>query len=187
LAAYLVPARELAPEAVKEWAQQLRLFLRQSLPEQYVPSAWQPLEALPRNPNGKIDRRALLKPEQLSPQPAREQVPPRTPLEQRLAVIWQEILQTEQVGVHDDFFESGGHSILATRMVNRVRQDLSVQLALRDFFAAPTLAGLAESIEKSRREEVEEADRIARILDRVKKLSESEVRTLSAIEKGEAS
>ncbi|HLM68681.1 MAG TPA: amino acid adenylation domain-containing protein, partial [Longimicrobium sp.] len=126
-------------------ADSLRAHLRQRLPEYIVPAAFVPMDVLPLTPNGKLDRRAL-------PAPAgggseRAYVPPRTPTEQVLAGIWAEVLTLERVGAEDDFFDLGGHSLMATRVMGRVRRDLRVELPLRAIFEDPTLERLAARVD----------------------------------------
>ncbi|HVG11011.1 MAG TPA: amino acid adenylation domain-containing protein, partial [Thermoanaerobaculia bacterium] len=120
----------------------LREFLRQRLPEFMVPSAFVFLPELPLTPNGKVDRKALPAPDE-AVRAARGFVAPRTPEEELLAGIWSELLGVERVGVEDDFFEIGGHSLLAARVAARVRSAFGVELTLRSLFEAPTVAGLA--------------------------------------------
>jgi acyl carrier protein len=126
---------------------ELRTYLRGRLPEVMVPSAFVFLDQLPRTPNGKVDRRALpaAGPTVSGAETAYE--PPRTPLEKRLATMWAELLGAPRVGVHDNFFDLGGQSLLATRLVARLRDGLGVELPLRDVFEAPTVAELAARIE----------------------------------------
>ena len=122
----------------------LRAALAARLPEWMLPSAWVPLDALPLTPSGKTDRRALPAPDPVAR--AGEPVLPRTPAEAAIAAIWAETLGARTVGVHDDFFELGGHSLLATRVLVRICAAFGVELPLRAFFEAPTVAGLAERI-----------------------------------------
>jgi amino acid adenylation domain-containing protein len=137
LVAYLVPP-------LPEGAAGLREHLQASLPEAMVPSAFVFLRSMPLSPNGKVDRKALARIE-----PERETaafVMPRTLLEERLVGIWSELLGAERVGAEDHFFHLGGHSLMAMRLVSRVRETFGVELPLREVFEAPTLAGLAARI-----------------------------------------
>jgi acyl carrier protein len=125
----------------------IRHYLSKRVPIFLVPSRVVILEQLPLTPNGKIDRQAL---RSLSPteDPEKEYVAPRTPLEQTVAAIWQEVLGLEQVGIHDNFFELGGHSLLATRVVARLRNIFEIHVPLRTFFEHPTIAQLAQELDK---------------------------------------
>ncbi|QMS92432.1 NcpA [Nostoc edaphicum CCNP1411] len=131
---------------------ELRSFLKEKLPEYMVPSAIAILESLPLTPNGKIDRRALPEP---SSELREKYVAPRTPIEEILALIWQQVLKVELVGRHDNFFELGGHSLLATQFISRVRSRLKVEISLRELFAAPTIAELAPSIQQLQQQNIE--------------------------------
>ncbi len=145
LCAYLVLAEPVEPG-------ELRGLLAASLPDAMIPSGFLVLDELPRTLNGKVDRRALPRPEAGS----RLQegfTAPRTPVEELLAQIWAEVLRLERVGVYDSFFELGGHSLLATQVLARIRQALEVDLPLRVLFRAPTVAGLAQAVEQ----EIQEA------------------------------
>ena len=133
-------ARRLVPE--------LRRALQAELPDYMVPSAIVVLDALPLNPNGKVDRAAL--PEPAPARSAAGSAPPRTPIEQALATLWREVLGLEEIGREDGFFELGGHSLLATQLVSRVREAFRVELPLRVIFETPTIAGLAAWIERAR-------------------------------------
>ncbi|QLE41851.1 amino acid adenylation domain-containing protein [Nostoc sp. C052] len=149
LVAYIVPQPQITPTVSV-----LRSFLKEKLPEYMVPSAIAILESLPLTPNGKIDRRALPAPEPSS-ESRDKYVAPHTPLEEILALIWQEVLKVELVGRHDNFFELGGHSLLATQLVSRVRSSLKVELPLRSLFAAPTIAQLALLIQQLQQQYLE--------------------------------
>ncbi|MEA2691483.1 MAG: hypothetical protein QOJ16_870, partial [Acidobacteriota bacterium] len=132
----------------------LRGFLRDRLPEYMVPAGFALLPALPFTANGKVDRRALAR---LHPATAEATTggegsfaAPRTPVEELLAGIWEDLLGRERVGIDDGFFDLGGHSLLATRAISRVRQAFGVELPLRTLFEVPTIAGLAREIEIAR-------------------------------------
>ncbi|MGE6764048.1 non-ribosomal peptide synthase/polyketide synthase, partial [Corallococcus interemptor] len=137
LVAYVAPKAGATLEA-----EALKASLRQRLPEYMVPGALVVLEALPLNSNGKVDRKALPEPD--APASTHAYVAPRTETEAKLAAIWAEVLRVPQVGVKDDFFALGGHSLLVTQVVSRVRAETGVELPLRALFDAPTLEALAQ-------------------------------------------
>ena len=113
-----------------------------------IPSAFVLLERLPLTPNGKIDRHALADASTERPvAAARGFESPRTETEKALAAIWSEMLDVENVGVADDFFDLGGQSLTAIRTVSRIRDTFAVDLSLRNVFEQPTLGGLAEIID----------------------------------------
>ncbi|MBS0264562.1 MAG: amino acid adenylation domain-containing protein, partial [Planctomycetes bacterium] len=146
LAAYVVPQQAAAPPAAPD----LRRHLQETLPEYMVPAVFVILETLPLTPSGKLDRKAL--PAPVMDRRHREQsfVAPRTPVEELLSGIWSRLLDVEEVGIHDNFFELGGASLLATQVIARVRDACEVDLPLSSFFEVPTVAGLAERIERLR-------------------------------------
>ncbi|MBP5975680.1 amino acid adenylation domain-containing protein [Brasilonema sp. CT11] len=149
LVAYIVPQPQVTPTI-----SELRSFLKEKLPEYMVPSAFVILECLPLTPNGKINRRALPAPEPSS-ELSEKYVAPHTPIEEILALIWQQVLKVELVGRDDDFFELGGHSLLGTQFISRVRTRLKVELPLRELFSAPTIAQLAPSIQQLQQQDIE--------------------------------
>jgi thioesterase domain-containing protein/aryl carrier-like protein len=146
LVAYLVADREQPPTVSA-----LHQFLKEKLPEHMVPAAFVLLEALPLTPNGKVDRRALPAPEEvahserrLRAQGAREiLVRPRNATEASLAEIWEQVLGVRPLGVRDNFFERGGHSLLAVRLFARIKKRFGRDLPLAVLFQAPTVEQLA--------------------------------------------
>lgn len=146
LVAYLVPNsgfRNQHPELISE----LRSFLKHKLPDYMVPSAFVLLDALPLTPNGKIDRLALSQRcDYVSDETAFTE--PQTPTEKEMAEIWTALLGLEKVGSNQNFFDLGGHSLMATQLISRVRSCFGVELALWDFFADPTIQNLAELVEE---------------------------------------
>jgi amino acid adenylation domain-containing protein len=155
LVAYAVPEPGERPTLAG-----LRSAMGTSLPDYMLPAALVLLEALPLNPSGKVDRRAL-------PTPGLERetetgmgTAPLSPTEELLAGIWGELLGIGRMGRDDSFFDLGGNSLLATRVVSRVRQILRVELPLRSLFEAPTLAGFAARIEEGSRNPGRSAPRI---------------------------
>ncbi|HVR99924.1 MAG TPA: phosphopantetheine-binding protein, partial [Thermoanaerobaculia bacterium] len=146
LAAYIV-VRQGEPEPQ---AAALRAYLKERLPEYMVPTGFLTLPALPLTPNGKVDRRALAAAggDRFAPEVA--YVAPRTPVERKVAEIWTELLEAERVGANDNFFDLGGHSLLTTRLVSRIRDAFQLEVPLQTFFEEPTVSGLAQSIELAR-------------------------------------
>ncbi|WP_189944320.1 non-ribosomal peptide synthetase, partial [Streptomyces aurantiogriseus] len=137
LVAYLVPA----PDATAN-AEELRAHLAERMPEHMVPAAYVPLEQLPLTPNGKLDRDALPAPEFAGA----AYRAPRTELERRLAELFAEVLEVERVGVDDDFFDLGGHSLRVTKLISRIHAVLGVKIPIRVMFGATTVAQLAEHV-----------------------------------------
>ena len=138
LVAYLVAA----PGAVVE-STTLRADLGRRLPDYMVPAAFVVLERLPLTPNGKLDRKALPAPD-LAPSARRL---PRTPQEEILCTLFAELLGLPRVGIEDNFFALGGDSIMAMRLVSRIRAALGIELAIRSLFEAPTVETLARSLD----------------------------------------
>jgi amino acid adenylation domain-containing protein len=137
LAAYVVGGVE---------AEELREHVRQRLPGYMVPSAFVVMEALPLTPNGKLDVKALPAPELASAEVT--YVAPRTTVEEVLAGIWAEVLRLERVGVHDSFFDLGGHSLLVTRLLAHIQATFGLEISIRDVFSLPTLEAMAGEIER---------------------------------------
>ena len=126
---------------------QVRLLLKEKLPEYMVPSAFVLMETMPLTPNGKIDRRALPAPSQDRPALTEALILPRTTLEQQLAQLWSQVLEIQPIGIYDNFFDLGGHSLLVAKMVSQAEEAFQVNLPLSCFFATPTVAGLAQAIQ----------------------------------------
>ena len=128
----------------------LRTFLKTRLHESMSPAIIVQLTELPLLPNGKVDRQAL---RALAPDRSESKegsVAPRTTLEETVARAWTDVLHIDRLGVHDNFFDVGGHSLIATQVVSRIRDACRVELPLRTFFEHPTVAGLADWIESAR-------------------------------------
>ena len=125
----------------------LRSFLQQKLPDYMMPSVFVFLDSLPLTPNGKLDRKALPAPDQSRPELDDAFAAPRTPIEEILANIWAGVLKLDKVGIHDNFFHLGGHSLLGTQVVTRIRDAFKLDLPLRTLFEAPTIHGLAQKLQ----------------------------------------
>ena len=130
LCAYFTAQKQIEPENLKQ-------FLDKDLPSYMVPSVFMKISAIPINPNGKVDRKALPIP-QLSDN-KREYVAPRNEMEEKIAAIWQEILGVERVGIYDDFFDLGGHSLKVSVLINKVKKAFNVDVAYQDAFNTPIL------------------------------------------------
>ncbi|HEU4323406.1 MAG TPA: amino acid adenylation domain-containing protein [Roseiflexaceae bacterium] len=151
----------------------LRRHLQGSLPDYMVPSAFVVLSQLPLSPNGKIDRKALPAPDLSKVERNSAFVAPRTSVEEVLAGMWSETLGVPQISSDDNFFDLGGHSLRATQIVSRVRQSFQVNLSVRDLFAAPTVAALAQHL-VAREPQPGRTDKIAQALKRVWSMSPEE-------------
>ena len=142
LVAYVLPASEehLTPN-------NFRNYLKAKLPAYMVPATFILLKELPLNPNGKIDKRALPLPNEVIQPDQTPFVAPKTEIEKQLASIWQDVLEITCIGIQDNFFDLGGHSLMATQMVSRIRKKWSIDLKLTTFFESPTIQQLSEGIE----------------------------------------
>jgi amino acid adenylation domain-containing protein len=145
LVAYLLSSNGSTPSATN-----LRSFLQETLPDYMVPNAFVPLEVFPISPNGKVDRRALPAPTQDLASRESRFVAPRNRVESQLAAIWESILGVGKVGVHDNFFTLGGHSLLATQVFAKIDKQIVKGLPITLLFQYPTVAQLAEVIDKQR-------------------------------------
>ncbi|MCC5648478.1 amino acid adenylation domain-containing protein [Nostoc sp. XA013] len=130
-----------------ELVDNIRQFLKQSLPEYMIPAVFVLLEKFPLTPNGKVDHRALPIPDKTYYPNVKNYIAPRTQTETKLAKIWAELLNIQQVSIEDNFFDLGGHSLLLTQLVFRIRQTWQIELPLSSLWEMPTIAGLAQSIE----------------------------------------
>ena len=139
--AYFVPST--APAVT---ASQIRRSLARALPEHMLPAAFVCLDALPLTPNGKTDSLRLPAPSRERPQLATQFVPASTPIERALLEIWSEVLAVDDIGVHDDFFELGGDSLGAARVVGRMQRAFEVELPFTAIYEAPKVAELAQAI-----------------------------------------
>ncbi|HWM07580.1 MAG TPA: amino acid adenylation domain-containing protein [Actinophytocola sp.] len=167
LVAYLVPHGD--PPAVAE----LREHVARRLPDYMVPALWTTLPELPLTPSKKVDRKALPAPAQDRPDPARPYVAPRDPAEEVVAQVWAELLGVDRIGVHDDVFELGAHSLLATRVLARLDGAFGVDLPLRVVFEATTVADLAAVVAEAVAAQIAELsdDEVAALLAEEEQMS----------------
>ena len=141
LIAYMVPKPAAAFNVTE-----LRRFLEGQLPDYMIPATFIFLEALPLTDTLKVDRKALPKPSGLRPEISVPYAAPSNPIEAELVKIWAEVLELDQVGVHDNFFDLGGHSLSATRIISRVVKAFPLNLSIRALFDSPTVSKMAEVI-----------------------------------------
>ena len=142
LVAYIVPTD---PQSAPGGAE-LREFLKEKLPGYMIPSAFVSLQEFPLTPNGKIDRKALALPALSLAEglPARQHVPPRTPLEVELVRIWERVLGVKIASVRDNFFDLGGHSLLAVQIFAEIEKIFNIRLPLATLYEAPAIEDIAE-------------------------------------------
>jgi non-ribosomal peptide synthetase component F len=152
LVCYVVPASMSVVSA-----SELRTELARVLPDYMIPTAYVLMDGLPLTLTGKIDRRALPEPSTSRPELDQSFVAPQSAMEKRLSVIWSEALQISPVGIRDHFLELGGQSLLAARVVSRIRSAFGVELSLRQFLDAPTVAALTVAIERAQQAARDEA------------------------------
>ena len=138
LVAYVVPGEDYSKEATLT-------FLRKKLPDYMVPSVWVEMDKLPLNHNGKIDRHSLPDPDMAALEVV-EYAAPQNTAEKILAGIWAKLMGRDKVGIHDNFFESGGDSLLAIRVVSAIRKEFAIEIAVRKLFEFQTIAALAPEL-----------------------------------------
>jgi amino acid adenylation domain-containing protein len=141
LVGYVVPRQKSALNV-----SELNEFLRKKLSDYMIPASFVFLESLPFV-NGKLDRTALPLPDHQRPNLRTPYIQPDSELQQKLSQIWAEVLSLDRVGVHDNFFDLGGHSLAATRLISRVLDSFRVEVSLKSLFESPTLAGFALRVE----------------------------------------
>jgi amino acid adenylation domain-containing protein len=154
----------------------LRSFLTEKLPDYMVPSAFVFLEDLPLT-NGKLDRKALPRPENKRPELKQSYVSPRNDVEHKLVQIWQEVLELNPIGINDRFLDLGGHSLAATRVVSQVIKKFEVKLSLQSLFQSPTVAEMAVVITEHQAKTFGGGD-LDRILVELESLSDEEAQRL---------
>jgi len=168
LIVYIVPFEKPYPSTSV-----LRRAAREKLPAHVVPSDFVFLESLPLTPNGKVDRRALPAPDNARPELDVAYAAPRSEIEKQLASIWAEVISTEPIGIHDNFFDLGGHSLAASRVISRVIQTFRLELPVKALFDAPTVAQMALVVEQNRAKQANEPE-LEQMLREVETLTEEE-------------
>lgn len=137
LIAYIVPKRQASSVS------DLRSFIKQKLPEYMIPSVFVFVDILPLTPNGKIDRQALPTPD-IRPELTPTYEPPQTKVEETIADIWQQMLHVEKVGINDNFFDLGGHSLLLVQIHAKLRELFNVDISITHLFEYSTIRSLAK-------------------------------------------
>ncbi|MEM7580133.1 MAG: amino acid adenylation domain-containing protein, partial [Cyanobacteria bacterium P01_A01_bin.80] len=141
LVAYIVPHQKLSADS-----KALKGFLEEKLPHYMVPTAFIILESLPLTPNGKVDRRNLPECGSMRPDLEESFVAPRNSIEEKLASIWSQLLGVDIIGVNDNLFHLGGHSLIVTKILSRIREIFSMELSFSQIFENPTIWSLAQII-----------------------------------------
>lgn len=170
LTAYVAPKAENAVTRAD-----LRTFLKRQLPDYMIPSTFVMLDALPLTPSGKINRQALPAPVDTTSE--NTYVAPRTQDEKILAAIWAEALGLPRVGIHDDFFDLGGHSLAVTQIISRIAERFNLDLPVRSLLEAPSVAAIAAVVKERQARETSAAD-LASVLAEVESLSEEDAQKL---------
>jgi amino acid adenylation domain-containing protein len=176
LVAYLVPTVQPGPKVGE-----LRRFLNEKLPDYMIPHDFVTLEAIPLTDTRKVDRKALPDPGTSRPELTTPYVAPRTPIEKELAKIWAEVLSTDEVGIHDNFFDLGGHSLAASRIISRILKTFELDLPIKALFDSPTVGDMASVITQNQGNTASQED-LARLLSEVEALSDEEAQRLLADE-----
>jgi amino acid adenylation domain-containing protein len=171
LCAYFVLGQQVETGAFRD-------YLSSRLPAEMVPSAFVLMDKLPRTISGKVDRKALPAPGQLRAELEKHFEPPRTPIEATLVEIWIEVLGIDRVGINDNFFEMGGHSLLVFQVISRTREAFGVDLPLRTLFEASTVEKQALAIVEAQVEQENDAE-MAQLIEEIKLLEESDLENMA--------
>ncbi|MEM9004939.1 MAG: amino acid adenylation domain-containing protein [Cyanobacteria bacterium P01_F01_bin.86] len=163
LVAYIVPDHRRYNDPTRwdptyQLIRRLRSYLQGKLPSYMVPASFTLLETLPLTPNGKVDRRALPGPSNQRPELSEDFVAPLTPLEKEISELWSTVLGISDIGVNDNFFELGGDSLQTIQIITQIEKDHKVVIQLVNFFSIPTIAGLANAIQRVRHDQKNPTD-----------------------------
>lgn len=179
LVAYVTSSSHPSPSVTE-----LRGFAKRNLPDYMIPSAFVILDEMPLTPNGKVDRRALPDLDHARPQLNTPFVAPRTSIEKQLADIWAEVLDLAEVGIDDNFFDLGGHSLAAFQVISRVNNCFRLDLPAQSLFHSPTVAEMALIITQSEAHTLKQED-LERILTESESFSDVQAQECVAREDGE--
>jgi len=178
LVAYLIPQEHPAPRVSK-----LRHALAKTLPEHMIPTTFVFLDQFPLAPNGKLDRKGLPEPTNSRPDLDASFVAPTNSAEEQLASIWAEVLSLDQIGIDDNFFDLGGHSLAATRVVSHVIKMFQLEVPLQSLFQAPTIAKMAAVITEHQGKRLGEEE-LTSILTELESLTDEEAQKLLSDQTG---
>jgi acyl carrier protein len=153
------------------------MHLQEKLADYMIPSAFVKLDKIPLNANGKFDRGALPDPDDKRPPLSTLYALPRNEMEKSLVQIWEEVLGIRPIGIQDKFFDLGGHSLSATRVVSRVIKHFGLDISLQSLFRSPTVADMAAEIIAHQGKRLDQS-RLAAILDELESLLEAEAERL---------
>jgi acyl carrier protein len=167
LVAYVVARGDVVPPI-----NGLRNFLNAKLPDYMTPSVFMFLQSLPLT-NGKLDRKSLPRPDRQRPNLEQPYSAPCSEIDKRLSLIWSEVLTIDQVGIHDNFFDLGGHSLAGSQLISRVIQEFQVELPIKMLFDSPTIAEMAAIIEQNRPKPASEVE-MERMLGEVEAMTDEE-------------
>ncbi len=169
LAAYVTTV-----DNIKIDSSSIRSFLEEYLPDYMIPALFIQLEEMPLDPSGKINRRLLPEADLSKIEVKTEYVAPRTPTEEKLCDMMKEVLQVERVGIKDSFFDLGGHSMMATQVVSRIREAFDVELSLRVLFENPTAEGIARALIEAE-SEMQDEESLDAMLSEIENLSDEDI------------
>jgi acyl carrier protein len=160
--------------------------LNDKLADYMIPAAFVKLDAIPLTPNGKVNRKMLPEPGNDRPDLEVPYIAPRTPIEAELARIWSEVLSLDRVGIHDCFFDLGGHSLAATRVISHVIKHFQIDISLRALLQSPTIAEMAVVITTGTGKKLS-VEELAGILAEVESMSDEQAVRLLTDERGSTS
>jgi len=182
LVAYMVAAPEQEPTVGD-----LRGFLMKSLPEYMVPTVFVFLDAFPLTPNGKVDRKALPSPEGVHPKLGSEYVAPQSEIERTITSIWQEVLKAEKVGIEDNFFDLGGHSMLLVRIQGKLSEAFNRDISIIELFKYPTVNTLAKYVAQEDTSDEADFQKFKDIAKKQKQAMERQKKLSRAVQKDDGS
>jgi acyl carrier protein len=174
LVAYFIP---VINETVN--ASELRKYLAAQLPDYMIPSVFVQMDSFPLNPNGKVNRKVLPIPTNERPELNQIYIAPQTPIQEILAEIWAEVLGVKQVGIDDNFFQLGGHSLKAIQLIGKIRQTLELDITIRHLFTSPSVKELATALgELAGGEDI--INEIAKTIQEIAQLSPEQLQAMLA-------